>query len=85
MKVEHWMATLQIFTASLQVIGCVTCATVIWQWLLQSTTEHMTFKDTEELSLGSFAILGCNIYRKIAVAHVTLPKAVLSTVKIFAV
>ena len=67
------------------VIGCVTCATVIWQWLLQSTTVHMTFNDTEEYSLRSIAILGCNIYSQIAVAHVTLPKAVLSTVKIFAV
>ena len=45
----------------------------------------MTFKDTEEYSLGSIAILGCNIYSQIVVAHVTLLKAVLSTVEIFAV
>ena len=45
----------------------------------------MTFNDTEEYSLRSIAILGCNIYSQIVVAHVTLPKAVLSTVKIFAV
>ena len=67
------------------VIGCVTCATVIWQWLLHLMTVHMTFNDTEEYSLRSIAILGCNIYSQIAVAHVTLLKAVLSTVKIFAV
>ena len=85
MKVEHWMATLQIFTASLQVIGCVTCATVIWQWLLQAMTLHMTFNDSDDYSLRSIAILGCNICSQITVAHVTLPKAVLSTVEIFAV
>ena len=48
-------------------------------------TVHMTFNDTKEYSLKSIAILGCNIYSEITVAHVTLPKAVLSTVKIFAV
>ena len=48
-------------------------------------TVHMTFSDTEEYSLRSIAILGCNIYSQITVAHVTLPKAVLNTVKIFAV
>ena len=53
--------------------------------LLQATTVHITFKDTEEYSLRSIDILGCNIYSQITVAHVTLPKAVLSTVKIFAV
>ena len=46
---------------------------------------YKTFNDTEEYSLRSIAILGCNIYSQIAVAHVTLPKAVLSTVEIFAV
>ena len=35
--------------------------------------------------MRSIAILGCNVYSKITVAHVTLPKAVLNTVKIFAV
>ena len=65
--------------------GCVTCATVIWQWLLQVTTVQMTFNDTEEYSLKSIAILGCKICSQIAVAHVTLLKAVLSTVEIFAV
>ena len=48
-------------------------------------TVHMTFNDTEEYSLRSIAILGCNTYSQITVAHVTLPKAVLSTIKIFAV
>ena len=45
----------------------------------------MTFNDTEEYSLRSIAILACNIYSQIIVAYVTLPKAVLSTVEIFAV
>ena len=45
----------------------------------------MTFTDIEEYNMRSIAILGCNIYNQITVAHVTLPKAVLSTVKIFAV
>ena len=35
--------------------------------------------------MRSIAILGCNVYSQITVAHVTLPKAVLNTVKIFAV
>ena len=48
-------------------------------------TVHMAFNDTEEYNLRSIAILGCNICSQITVAHVTLPKAVLSTVKIFAV
>ena len=45
----------------------------------------MTFTDIEEYSMRSIAILGCNIYSQITVAHVTLPKAVLNTVAIFAV
>ena len=44
----------------------------------------MTSADIEEYNLRSIAILGCNTYSKIPEAHVTLPKAVLSTVKIFA-
>ena len=35
--------------------------------------------------MRSIANLGCNMYSKITVAHITLPKAVLNTVKIFAV
>ena len=35
--------------------------------------------------MRSITILGCNICSQITVAHVTLPKAVLSTVKLFAV
>ena len=30
------------------VISCVTCATVIWQWLSQTRTVHMTLTDNEE-------------------------------------
>ena len=45
----------------------------------------MTLADIEEYSFRSIAILGCNIYSQITVAHVTLPKAVLSTVEIFVV
>ena len=45
----------------------------------------MTFTDTEEYNMRSIAILGCNIYIQITVVQVTLPKAVLNTVKIFAV
>ena len=67
------------------VIGCVTCVTVIWQCLLQSQTVQIAFNDTEEYSLISIYILRCNICSQITVAHVTLAKAVLSTVKIFAV
>ena len=48
-------------------------------------TVHIIFTDIEEYSIRSIAILGCNIYSKITAAHVTLPKAVLNTVKIFAV
>ena len=67
------------------VIDCVTCATVIWQWLSQTMTVLMTLTDIKEYNIRSIAILGCNIYSQITVAHVTLPKAVLNTVKIFAV
>ena len=45
----------------------------------------MTFTDIEEYNLRSIAILGCNTYSQINVAHVTLPKAVLNIVKILAV
>ena len=45
----------------------------------------MTLSHTEEYSLRSIAILGYDICSQIIVAHVTLPKAVLSTVKIFVV
>ena len=45
----------------------------------------MTLNNTEEYSLRSIAILGCDIYSQITVAHVTLPKGVLSAIKIFAV
>ena len=44
----------------------------------------MTLSDTEEYSLRSIAVLGCDIHSQITVGNVTLPRAVLSTVKIFA-
>ena len=46
---------------------------------------HMTLINIEEYSLRSNAVLECNMYNQITVGNVTLPKAVLSTVKIFAV
>ena len=45
----------------------------------------MTLSDIEDYSLRSIAVLGCNMHRQITVENVTLPKAVLSTFKIFAV
>ena len=85
---SHFWHTL-MYTANIYsqftVIGCVACATVIWQQLSKVMTVHLTFSDTEECSLRSIAILGCIICSQIKVAHVTLPKAVLSTIKIFAV
>ena len=45
----------------------------------------MTLGDIEEYSLRSIAVLGSNVHSKITVGNVTLPKVVLSTVKIFAV
>ena len=48
-------------------------------------TVHMTFTDIEEKNMRSIAILGCDEYSQITVAHVTLPKAVLNIVEIFAV
>ena len=45
----------------------------------------MTVSDIEEYSLRSIAVLGYNMHNQITVGNVTLPKAVLSTVKIFAV
>ena len=45
----------------------------------------MTLSDIKEYSLGSITVLGCNMHSKIIVGNLTLPKAVLSTVKIFAV
>ena len=46
---------------------------------------HVTLNDIEEYSLRSIAVLGSNMHSQITVGNVTLPKAVLSTVKIFAV
>ena len=48
-------------------------------------TVHMTITDIEEYSLRSNTVLDCTMYNQITVGNVTLPKAVLSTVKIFAV
>ena len=45
----------------------------------------MTLTDIEEYSLRLNNVLDCTIYNQITVGNVTLPKAVLSTVKIFAV
>ena len=45
----------------------------------------MTLTDIEEDSLRLNNVLDCTIYNQITVGNVTLPKAVLSTVKIFAV
>ena len=45
----------------------------------------MTLTDIEEYSLRLNNVLDCAIYNQITVRNVTLPKAVLSTVKIFAV
>ena len=79
---------MDLYTANIYsqftVIGCVTFPTVIWQWLSQPTAVPMTLSDIEEYSLRSIAVLGCNMHSQIAVGNVTLPKAVLSSVKIFA-
>ena len=45
----------------------------------------VTLSNIEEYSLISIAVLGCSRHSQITVGNVTLPKAVLSTVKIFAV
>jgi hypothetical protein len=45
----------------------------------------MTLTDIEECSWRLNIILKCTVYNQISVGNVTLPKAVLSTVKIFAV
>ena len=81
-KYEFWFITLVnagTHTANIYsqftVIGCVTCATVIWQWLLQSTTVQITFNETEEYSLKSIAISGFNVCSQITVVHITQPKA----------
>ena len=46
---------------------------------------HMTLTDIEKYSLILDAVLDSTMYNRIIVGNVTLPKAVLSTVKIFAV
>ena len=46
---------------------------------------NMTLIDIEEHSLRSIALLGGNMHSQITVGNVTLLKAVLSGVKIFAV
>ena len=46
---------------------------------------HTTPTDIEEYSLRLITVLDCTLYNQITVRNVTLPKAVLSTVKIFAV
>ena len=45
----------------------------------------VTLNDIEKYSFRSIAVLGSNMHSQITVGNVTLPKAVLSTVKIFAV
>ena len=45
----------------------------------------MTLSDIEEYSLILIAVLGGKMYSQITVGNITLPKAVLSTVKMFAV
>ena len=45
----------------------------------------MILSDIEEYSLRSITVLGGNMHSQITMGNVTLPKAVLSTVKIFAV
>ena len=52
---------------------------------MQPLAVHMTLTDIEEYSLRLNNVLDCTIYNQITVGNVTLPKAVLSTVKIFAV
>ena len=41
----------------------------------------MTLNDIEEYSLRSIAVLGGNMHSQITVGNVTLPKAVMGTVK----
>ena len=53
--------------------------------LVQPLVVHMTVTDFEEYSLRLIAMFGCNMCSQITVGNVTLPKAVLSTVKIFVV
>ena len=45
----------------------------------------MTLSGIEEYSLRSIVVLGCNMYIQITEGKKTLPKAVFSTVKMFAV
>ena len=46
---------------------------------------HMTLADIEEYILRLNTVLDCTMCNQITVGNITLPKAVLSTVKIFAV
>ena len=45
----------------------------------------MTLSDIEEYSLRSIAVLGGNMHSQITMGNISLPKAALSTVKIFTV
>ena len=89
LKVENPSILAPDYTANIYsnftVIGCVTFPTVISLWLLQPMAVNMTFTDIEEYSLRLNTVLDCSMYYWITVGNVTLPKAVLSTVKIFAV
>ena len=66
-------------------VAMIQFPTVIWQWLSHPMAVPMTPNDIEEYSLRSIAVLGCNMNSQITGGNVTLPEAVLSTVKIFAV
>ena len=46
--------------------------------------EFLTLNDIKDYSLRLTTVLDCNMYNQITVGNVTLPKAVLRTVKIFA-
>ena len=65
--------------------GSVTCATVIWLYLLQPKIAiDLNLYYSMPLSVMGTAV-GCDNHCQITMGNVTLPKAVLSTVKIFAV
>ena len=66
-------------------IRCVTFPTVIGLGLPQPLAVHMIVTDFEEYSLRLSAMFGYNMCSQITVGNVTLPKAVLIRVKIFAV
>ena len=66
-------------------IGCVTFSTVVWMQLSHAMAVYMKGNDSDECIYWISTPFYCYSHWQTTVANVTLPKAVRSTIEIFAV